>query len=169
MTEFEIVERAIGPVVEIEETVPVWRMPSVFGRDYKRIAGYIQAQGAKISGMAYAHYLDMDWERELGRGKLSTLLSMPFKRWHFFAGMPSSSHLERSGDLLTKVIENTRYARAVYRGPYREVSETYKALSDWVKQQQLSMQNEVYEFYLNDPREVGLENTETEILVPLRG
>ena len=28
--EFEVVEKAIGPVIEIEESIPVWRMPTPF-------------------------------------------------------------------------------------------------------------------------------------------
>jgi len=31
----EVIEKAIGPAIAIEENVPVWRMPSVFGHDYK--------------------------------------------------------------------------------------------------------------------------------------
>lgn len=61
-------DKAFGPVVEIEVCVPMWRMPSTFGRDYKRIADTLSSQGAECVDMPYACYLDMDWEAETGKG-----------------------------------------------------------------------------------------------------
>jgi len=87
--EFEIIEKEIGPVIEIEERVPVWRMPATFGRDYKRIAEYLTSQDAEVVGMPYARYQNMDWEVELNRSKLSTFFSLFTQKWHFFVGMPS--------------------------------------------------------------------------------
>jgi len=50
-SELEVIEKAIGPVIEIEENVSVWRMPSVFGRDYKRINEYLVANVAECVDM----------------------------------------------------------------------------------------------------------------------
>lgn len=61
---FEAIEKNIGPVVEIEERVPVWRMRATFSRDYQLIGDYITEQQADFTSMPYAHYLDMNWERE---------------------------------------------------------------------------------------------------------
>lgn len=165
---FEVVEKAIGPVIEIEERVPVWRMPSVFGRDYKKIAEYINAQGAEVVYMPYARYQDMDLELELNRGKLSAFLSMFTKQWHFFAGMPTSKPLSTAGELTSRELTRRKFARAVHRGPYKECGKTYSALRDWAVARGLQLQNEAFEFYLNDPREVGPSEAETEILVPLK-
>ena len=33
--QFEVIKKAIGPVIEIEERVPVWRMPTKFVRNYR--------------------------------------------------------------------------------------------------------------------------------------
>ena len=73
--EFEIIEKTIGPVIEIEERVSMWRMPATFTRDYKRIADYLRTQDAECVDMPYARYQDMDWERELNQGKLAAFLS----------------------------------------------------------------------------------------------
>ena len=51
---YEIVEKSIGPAIEIEEKIPVWRMPATFGRDYKRIADYLNSQDADCIDMPYA-------------------------------------------------------------------------------------------------------------------
>jgi effector-binding domain-containing protein len=166
--EFELIEEAIGPVIEIEERVPMWRMPATFGRDYQRITDYLAEQGAECTGMPYAHYLEMDWEQELNRGKLAMFWSMISKKWHFFAGMPTSKLLPGEGELQSAELANRKYARAVHRGPYQQCGVTYKALYDWAISQGLLLQDEAIEFYMNDPREVAKAEIETVILIPVQ-
>lgn len=165
---FEVIERAIGPVIEIEEHVPIWRMPSAFGRDYKHIAEYVKSQGAEVTGMPYARYLDMDWDVELRRGKLSAFISMLTKKWHFYAGMPSTRLIPGSGELKSTELKNQRYVRAIHKGSYKESAKTYTALYDWATAQGLAMQHEAFELYINDPQEVEEGDIETEILIPLK-
>lgn len=165
---FEVVEKAIGPVIEIEESVPVWRMPATFGRDYKHIARYLHANEAECVDMPYARYQDMDWDVELGRGKLAAFLSLLFKRWHFYVGMPTSKCLPDKGILKSHELESRRYVRGVHRGPYQQCATTYKALHDWAIAQGLSLKNEAIECYVNDPKEVVKADIETVILIPLQ-
>ena len=164
---FEIIEKAIGPVIEIEERVGVWRMPVTFGRDYKRIAEYIKSQQAEIVDLPYARYQNMDWESELYKGKLAMFFSVMFRKWHFFVGMPTSKSLSGEGDLVSRVLDKRRYVRAIHRGPYQECTATYKALHDWSKTQGLSLSDEAIECYVNDPREVEKKDIETIILIPV--
>jgi len=166
--EFEVIEKAIGPVIEIEECVKMWRMPGTFGRDYKRISDYLTSHGAECVDMPYARYQDMDWEHELSRGKLATFFSLLTKKWHFFAGMPTAKPLPGEGELKSQVLASQRYARAVHRGPYQKCSATYKALYDWAKSQGLSLDNEAIECYVNDPHEVDKADIETVILIPVK-
>ena len=166
--QFEVVEKTIGPVVEIEERVKVWRMPATFTRDYKRIAEYLDAQGAECVDMPYARYLDMDWETELNRGKLAMFLAMLTKKWHFFAGMPSSKPVPGEGELRSQVYSSQRFVRGVHRGPYQECSATYRALFEWATSQKLSLKNEAIECYVNDPHEVDKADIETVILIPIQ-
>lgn len=165
--QFAVVEKTIGPVVEIEEHVSMWRMPATFTRDYKLIADYLESQGVECVDAPYARYLDMDWEKELNRGKLSTLVSLLIKKWHFFAGMPTSILVPVKDDLRSRVIASQHYVRAVHRGPYQNCGATYKALYDWAKVQNLALKNEAIECYLNDPHKVEKTDIETVILIPL--
>lgn len=166
--EFEVIEKALGPVIEIEECVTMWRMPATFGRDYKRISEYLASQGAECTDMPYACYQNMNWELELNRGKLATFFSMLTKNWHFFVGMPTSKPLQGEGELKSRVLASRRYARAVHRGPYQQCGATYKALYDWVKSQGLALKNEAIECYVNDPNEVDKADLETVILIPIQ-
>lgn len=166
--EFEIIDKSLGCVVEIEECVPVWRMPATFGRDYRRIAQYLESQGAEVAGMPYGRYVDMDWEKEINRGKLATFFAMFTKKWHFLVGMPASKSVAGEGELKSQELGSQRYVRAVHRGPYKKCGATYKALFAWVNAQRLSVQNQAIECYANDPNEVDEADIETVILIPLK-
>jgi len=76
-------------------------------RDYKRIAEYLAANDAECGGMPYARYQEMEWERELNRGRLGTFISMVIKKWHFFAGMPVSKSLPGTGELKSRELTAT--------------------------------------------------------------
>ena len=166
--QFEIVEHTIGYVIEIEERVPVWRMPATFGHDFKTISEYISSQGAEISGMPYAGYQEMDWDIELNRGKLATFFSLFSKRWHFYVGMPCSKELISKGKLRSKTLKSQRYVKGVHLGPYKECGDTYKALFKWASAQGVTLRNETIESYVNDPAEVKESEIETLILIPIK-
>ena len=166
--EFEVVEKALGPVVEIEERIPVWRMPATFAQDFKRIAEYLESQGAQIAGMPYGRYVEMDWEKEIYRGKVATFFALFTKHWHFYVGMPASRSVPGEGELKCQDMTTQRYAKAIHRGSYRKCGMTYKALFEWVKAQGLSLKNQAIECYANDPNEVAEADLETEILIPIR-
>ena len=165
---FEIIEKAIGPVIEIEEYIKVWRMPSTFGRDYKRISNYLASHGAECVGMPYARYVDMNWDVEVNRGQFATFFAMLTKKWHFLVGMPTSKVLPGEGKLKSQDMASQRFARGVHRGPYQKCGATYKALYEWAKSQGLTLKNEALEFYANDPREVDKADIETVILIPIQ-
>lgn len=165
--DFEIIEQSLGHAIEIEEIAPAWRMPAIFSRDYQRIAEYMNSQGAEILDFPYARYQDMDWDVELNRGKLASLLSLFTKKWHFYVGMPSSIPLPGKAELRSIDHSNQRYVRGVHFGPYKDCTETYRALFNWAQEKGLALHNEAIECYVNDPREVDEDDIETIILIPL--
>ncbi len=165
--EIEIVEKTFGSVIEIEERIPVWRMPAAFGRDFSRIAGYIESQGAEVVGMPYGRYVDMDWEKEVNRGKLATFYAMLTKKWHFFVGMQTSKEMSAEDEFKSQVMVSHRYASTVHYGPYQECGKTYKALYDWTKSHGVLLQNQSIECYANDPNEVDKADIKTVIFIPL--
>jgi effector-binding domain-containing protein len=164
----EIIEKEIGPVVEIEERAFIWQMPAAFRRDYGLLSRHIEAQGSSLNGMPYARYLDIDWEREQRAGMLSKLRRMLTARWHFQVGMPTEERLPADAAIHSRVFAPRRYARTIHTGPYRAVGQTYNALIAWLQGQGEQAEGEAFEVYLNSPEEVAEEALETEILVPLK-
>lgn len=165
--EIEIIEREIGNVVEIEEAIPMWKMPSVMGKDFDDLYKYLKANGDDCKEAPYARYVDIDWSVETSKGFFRILLDLLFKKWHFYAGIPLPAKLEGSDNIKAAVIQNKKYIQAMHKGPYHKVGDTYKKMYAWSKEQNLSLQGESLEFYLDDPRETDKNDLETQVLIPL--
>ena len=52
-------------------------------------------------------------------------------------------------------------------GPYQKVGETYKKMVKFAKENNLALENESIEYYLNDPSTVTKDKLETEVLIPI--
>jgi effector-binding domain-containing protein len=167
MEEIEIIEKEIGDVIEIEERVPVWKMPSVMSRNFKLILGHLKSEGVDCEEAPYARYLDVDWELEMKKGAVANFIRVFTKQWHFRAGMPTSKTVAGANNMICRKIKNKKYAKTIHYGPYEKVGNTYKKMCAWAKSQNLSFENESLEFYLNDPRDTEKESLETMVLIPL--
>ena len=164
-TNFEIIEKEIGNVVEIEETVSMMKLPTVMGNDFKRIMEYIKSNNSECTGAPYARYLDIDWEKQTSKSMLANIFDAFTKKWHFMVGVPSSTQLAGEEELKPKYIETQNYAKAIHIGPYQKVGKTYKNLYAWIKAQNLSAVGESIEIYINNPRETKKEDLETIVLI----
>jgi AraC family transcriptional regulator len=58
-------------------------------------------------------------------------------------------------------------AKLLYKGPYEACEAAYTALFDWIVINNYLITGPTREVYLNDPREVGPEETLTEIYAPI--
>lgn len=167
MEEVEIIEKQIGDVIEIEERVPVWKMPSAMSRDLTLILEYLKSKGVDCKEAPYARYLDIDWDLEMKRGAFANFIGMFTKKWHFQAGMPTSTKIKGANNLVDRNIQKKKYVKTIHYGPYQSVGITYKKMYVWVKAQNLSFENESIEFYLNDPKDTEKNSLETMVLIPI--
>ena len=166
-SDFEIIEKKIGAVVEIEETAPIWKLPKVMGRDFHRLINYVNSQHSELVDAPYSHYVDIQWEKELHKGTLGNIRDMFFKKWHFFVGMPVSNQLTAQGNIKSATLDKRKYVRGVHKGPYQKIGKTYTRMVDWIKKQGLTPEPESLEFYMNDPTHTKQEELETVVLVPV--
>jgi effector-binding domain-containing protein len=67
--------------------------------------------------------------------------------------------------LIKKVWEHKTVAAALYTGPYANIGETIRRLTDWAKGQGYAASGPVLERYLNNPMEAKPEELRTEIWV----
>jgi hypothetical protein len=166
-SDFEIIEKEIGTVVEIEEKAPTWRMPTVMGRDFHKLIDYVDAQHSELVDVPYSHYVDIQWDKQLKKGALGSILDMFFKRWHFFVGMPISNRLTAQGNIKPAMLDKRKYVKGVHKGSYESMGDTYLRMVDWTKKQGLTPAPESLEFYMNDPTYAKQEELETVVLVPV--
>ena len=92
MDKIEVVEKEIGNVIEIEEMIPMWKMPSIMGKDFSLITEYIKTKNIKDTGKPYARYLDIDWEAQMAKGVIANFIEIFTKKWHFQVGIPTSKN-----------------------------------------------------------------------------
>lgn len=165
----KVVEKSIGYVVEIERLVPMMKMPKIMGADYKAIFKYLSENGIEpsIHTMPYTRYLDIDWESQMKKGALANFIEVFTKKWHFLDGIQSPKKLPDKDDFVSNRFTKKRYLRAMHYGPYQKVSETYKKMWNFAQENNLSLESESIEFYLNDSTTVKKEDIETEVLIPL--
>jgi len=166
-SDFEIIEKEIGAVVEIEEKAPVWKMPIVMGRDFHRLIDYVDSQHSELVDVPYSHYVDIQWEKQLNKGLMGDILDLFFKKWHFFVGMAVSNRLTEQGNIKPAMLDKRKYVRGVHKGSYQKMGQTYTRIIDWIKKQGLTPAPESIEFYVNDPRQTKEEELETVVLVPV--
>ena len=166
-SEFEIIEKEIGNVVEIEETAPVWKLSKVMGRDFSQLMNYIESQHGEHVDAPFSHYVDVEWDKQLSQGTLGNVFDMVFKKWHFFVGMGVTSQLTPQDNIRPSLLGKRKYVKALHRGPYRKVGQTYMHMFDWIKEQGLTPEPESIEFYMNDPGQTKQDELETVVLVPV--
>ncbi|THB72040.1 MAG: GyrI-like domain-containing protein [Gammaproteobacteria bacterium] len=166
--DIEIVEAEIGKVVEIEETIHMWQMPFVMGKDYDQLYTYLKSADCESDEAPYARYVGIDIAAETSQGFFGMLIDMIFKKWHFFAGVPVAKELEGEKRIKPAFVEKQKYIQTMHKGPYHKVGETYKAIYKWSQEQQLELGDQSIEFYLNDPRETEKKDLETRVMVQVK-
>jgi len=89
------------------------------------------------------------------------------KKWNMLIGFPVKEKTEGEGNIKSGSIEKGRFVKAIHRGPYQKVGETYKLMTDYIKKENFKIKNESIEYYLNDPKTTKKEDLETIVLIPI--
>ncbi|MCJ7802339.1 MAG: GyrI-like domain-containing protein [Candidatus Marinimicrobia bacterium] len=168
--DIKIIEKEIGYVIEIEEKVSMFKMPKLLGQNYKSIFAYFAEKNIKESGdtMPYTRYLDIEWEKQMKRGAIGNIVDAFTKKWHFQVGVPSTKKLDSKERMISNKISNKKYIRTMHYGPYQKVGETYKIMWEFAQDNNLKLENESIEHYLNDPSTVSKDKIETEVLIGIK-
>lgn len=82
--------------------------------------------------------------------------------------VPVGASFASDGALYGRLLEGGTMATAVHRGPYRGVTRSYHALSDWVSKKSYDIVGPTRETYINDPRMVRPEDILTRLEFPVR-
>ena len=145
----KIIDLNDQPVITVRRTNPVENLPAFFGEVYGMMAQYLGEMGEQPVGMPFAAYFNMD------------MSAMDVE-----AGFPVARELPGKGEIKSGKIPAGKFAVVQHVGGYDTVGPAYEALSDFVKEQGYEDIGIAYEYYLNDPNEGVVP--ETEIRYPLK-
>ena len=81
--------------------------------------------------------------------------------------VPIANKIEETDEMHCYTLPGEKMAKIIHKGPYEACEITYNELFDWIKKNNNRIIGPIREVYLNDPREVGPEETITEIYVPI--
>lgn len=163
-----IIEQPAQPTLAIATRASTLSMAMLMGKVYGKLMQYIQAKGAQMTGMPYALYKNVDWYSVTGQQGFWFGLKMMFHKWDLEIGMPVTQATEGEGEIIATEIPAGRYLKALHRGPYKTMGQTYNRMTAYAREHNLSIGDHALELYLNDPRAVGPEGTETEIHLAIK-
>lgn len=146
----EIQVQESRPTLSIRFKAPVTELPQHFGRIYAAIVKYIEEQGAQIAGPAFAIYYNMDMQN----------LDVE-------AGFPLTNPVSGEGEIQSREISAGAYGICHYIGPYDQCESAYDQLKQFANKKGYQTGDVAYEWYLNGPDQVPLEELKTDIALPL--
>lgn len=162
----EVVEREIGPVLEMEHRCTMFGMPGAMGSGFGAIHDHMKKCGTEPKDPPYARYPEIQWEEVNQSGPLSFLRGL-FKKWHFFTGFPCEPGMDGQGSITKGHLHRQRYITCLHVGPYRDVGKAYRAMHAHALTEGLPLDPWCIEFYLNDPAESGQANARTLCMIPI--
>lgn len=147
----EILDVQKQETLMVRLTTQVRKLPEVMGEVYQEIASYMGRKGVDFAGPPYAMYYNMDMEA------LDTEM-----------GFPVTAGTRGEGRIKTGQIPGGKIATTVHTGPYSKLEESYNKLMEFVKEQDVQVEEWMYEYYLNSPMEVKEEELQTKICFVLK-
>ncbi|UDQ99028.1 GyrI-like domain-containing protein [Lentisphaerota bacterium WC36G] len=168
MKKIEIKELTGMKYIAIKKYIPVYKMPFFFKKSFKILQNTIKDISA--DNKFFARYSNIDWDTvECQKGFLGALKGI-FKKFDIEVAI---SFAEKPDNLESSIICSEfetvpKSLQCVHVGPYHKIADTYKIMMEFAQQNNLIIENETFEIYLNDPKIVKAENLETLVILPLK-
>ena len=147
----ELVDRPAQPTLVVRTRTAVERLPQVLGPAWGRVMACAGKAGAAPSDAPFVAYHNLDMQ------DLDVEIGFAFAR-----------ALEGEGDMQASEIPAGQAAQCVHVGPFDQMAAAYEALQAFVAGRGLHPAGPSYEYYLDDPQEVPLEQLRTRVVMPVR-
>ncbi|MFX0037087.1 MAG: GyrI-like domain-containing protein [Candidatus Hermodarchaeota archaeon] len=151
MDKYNIKDFPTRLTLAIRTRSPVQNLPQLLGQSYGAIMEYLGQLGESPTGHPFVIYYNLDMQD----------LDIEI-------GFPVSKKFPDKESVKSSEIPAGKYASAVHIGAYSEMESVYNALYQWVQDKGHETKEFAIELYYNDPNEVGWENTQTEVQLPLK-
>jgi effector-binding domain-containing protein len=130
---------------------PVQNLPQVLGEAYGAIMAYIGELGESPVGAPFVIYYNLDMQD-----------------LDIEVGFPVSKKFPDKDKVNASEIAAGKFATTLHIGPYDKAELAYNELNQWIQENGYESKDSAIELYFNDPQEVGIENAQTEIQIPLK-
>jgi len=148
---FELKDLPTRLTLAIHIRSSVQDLPQVLGEVYGAIMAYMEELGETPTGMPFVIYYNLDMED-----------------LDIEAGFPVSKKLPDKDTIKASEIISGKFATTFHVGPYEKMEAVYNGLNQWINENGYEPLGPAIEFYFNNPEEVGMENAQTEIQLPLK-
>lgn len=153
MFEALIKELEAETVAYMAMTGPYDQIPQGYGALY----GWVAQHGLQPTGPPEAVYLTPPEGDDSGLAK-----------WELWAPVAETGDIDANdAGIGVKHVPDRTVASTMYRGPYDGIEETYRSLGQWLSGQGYSLAGPVEEVYLSDPTDTPVEESLTEIRMPV--
>ena len=149
--EIKIKELPKRNTLSIRTRSSVQNLPQVIGESYGSIMQYLSELGGNPVGMPFVIFYNLDMQD----------LDIEI-------GFPVAKKFPNKDQVKASEIAAGKFATTLHIGPYDQVEPAYNQLNEWIKENGHEATGTAIEMYFNDPREVGMENAQTEIQLPLK-
>ncbi len=147
----EITEIQAQPVVAIRTTTTMEGISNALHEILPAVWGHVTSHGGQPAGPPFTRYYSWDGA--------STDME---------AGIPVAAPVPGEGRIVSTELPAGKVARAIHVGSYEKLSDTYRALESYIKEQGLTPAGAVWEVYLTDPgQEPDTSTWKTEINWPV--
>ena len=151
LSECDLYEQADQPTLSIRTHAAVQDLPRLIGESYAAIGKYMMEFGVKPIGVPFTAYFNLDMQN----------LDIEI-------GFPMDQVVPGQGAIQPSKMPAGMYASVLYTGIYSEMGPAYDTLKEFVEKAGYQPTGVAYEFYLNGPDEVAIENLETRIVFQLQ-
>ncbi|MDQ4490475.1 GyrI-like domain-containing protein [Sinomonas sp. ASV486] len=134
MTEISTTELTEQPTAVVRTTVRMDELKDFFDGVFGTVMGAVQSHGAHVAGPPFALYH-----------------GMPGETVDVEAGFPVAGPFEGGDGVTASILPGGRTVTAMHVGPYEGLADTYREMTDWMREQNLTRGESMWEVYLSDP------------------
>ncbi|MBN1465645.1 GyrI-like domain-containing protein [candidate division KSB1 bacterium] len=161
----ELISRDERKALIIRATVGVLKLPRVIGPAYMKIDAFLRAHGIEPKEAPFTCFQIDDWDKAVHMSGLKSLLATFTKKLNVEMGFEVTANVRGDESIEQIILPAGHYYRAFHFGHYNKITALYREIYDRARQENYTLDNRCYEYYLNSPKEVPMDKLETHVLV----
>lgn len=152
---FETVEAHAQPMLHVTRAAGMApdEIATIMQEAFAAIGGFIARTGVAPAGPPLTVYRDWD----AAAGKMQIDVGFP---------VAAADTAKAEGEVKAGATPSGKALKAIHRGPYKTLRQTYAALTEHIKQAGMPMPEVAWEVYVTDPETVPEDELVTEIYMP---